>query len=261
MTLKKVSDRAGKNTHETWSIETVRDYIRFIDSKIESRKYIYRGQGENDQLIPSISRIVGDEHCVEITERNLFDSFTQQAIPYLSEIPSNDWDWLSIAQHHSLPSRLLDWSLNPLSGLWFVVNKSYSTKFDKLDNGIVWCYKVDENDIISKDQLEQVSPFEIEKIKVFYPRHVSPRIKAQQALFTVHPIQIKDYTHPLEWSRESMRFLTKVLVDKSCFPNIRKQLSDIGIHSATMFPDLDGLSQHLTWHQTIWSYGDNFTGK
>lgn len=260
MALIKLLEKSGSSDHETWSIESVRDYIEFIGSYIESRKHIYRGQSDDYQLRPSILRIVGAEHDVRKTELNLFDSFKQQAIPYLQYSPKQDWDWLSIAQHHSLPTRLLDWTSNPLAGLWFVVNKSYSAEFDKPGNGVVWCYRVDEYDKIGADELEKISPFEISRIRVFYPRHVSQRIKAQQALFTAHPIQDEPARMPLEWLPESKRWLVKVSVPSSCFPAIRQQLADIGINSATMFPDLDGLAQHLTWHQTIWSHGDNYAG-
>ena len=78
------------------------------------------------------------------------------------------------------------------------------------------------------------------------PRHVSPRVRAQQGVFSVHKyIKGKNKFIALQKNKQQNIYLEKIIIHTSTFPKIRYDLDRCGIHSASMFPDIDGLASHI----------------
>lgn len=90
---------------------------------------VYRGVKHKDyDLRPRVGRIVlsDDKKLIE-EEKRLLRWFRDRSVPYVN-ISTNDWetwDWLVLAQHHGLPTRLLDWTRNPLVAAYFAVEKEH----------------------------------------------------------------------------------------------------------------------------------------
>src|SRR5437762_8166002 len=64
-------------------------------------------------------------------------AWSSQAVAYDSNLPTNEWERLAVAQHFGLATCLLDWSQNPLVSLYFACSELPDA------DGAVYCYDPD----------------------------------------------------------------------------------------------------------------------
>ncbi|MCK1384285.1 FRG domain-containing protein [Bradyrhizobium sp. 21] len=193
--------------------------------------FLFRGVASvNYGLVPSVGRQRDNAdgtkygYCPK-REKNWFEQFRREALPYLPVRPETEWDWLALAQHHGVPTRLLDWSESPFVALFFAV----------------WSAEDKDASLYILPRPNEVAdskkpPFEEKEIAFFYPGYVTLRLVSQRGLFTVH-------SRPDELYRNDA--LRQFAIDKKCKADFRRKLDASGIHHAAMMADLDGLSHRL----------------
>ena len=86
-------------------------------------------------------------------ERNLLKQFRKYANRHVLE-PNTEWHWLSVAQHHGLPTRLLDWTYSPLVALHFATEDIGAMDVDSA----VWKINYAKvNRLLQKDLIQKLA--------------------------------------------------------------------------------------------------------
>lgn len=213
--------------------------------KYRANTWIFRGVDDaKHQLIPKVGR-PGARKNMDTGEDLPFDEgeelkmlarYKRELSPHITTAPrahlSYDWDLRSVAQHHGLSTRLLDWSESPFIAAFFAVERSGLIKGVKTDAAL---YGVPCPPAISSDTEKWPSEH---NVVALYPPHLTSRITVQRGLFTVHrsPSQ--------SWEPSALR--KWVIPSESCLA-LKLALSRAGINRASLFPDPDGIAGHINW--------------
>lgn len=233
----------AKTEIEEVEINTLSEFLDIIEVKEKSDIILFRGQPNDDPLLPKIARKDPKKNTFEI-EKDMLRDLCRRSNEFVQSTMKTDWDWLALGQHHGLTTRLLDWTTNPLIALWFAC----SAKDLKESFSVVWIYLVSGDAIL--DIETEKDPFAVRKTKVFQPSLVGKRLSTQLGWFTAHQYSNKVTPSrfiPLDKNLEQRENLIKIKIPKANRTKLVEMLDTCGVNASTIYPELDGLCQHINW--------------
>lgn len=195
-------------------------------------------------------------------ESHLLSSFRKYAV---SREVYRDWiwNWLSLAKHHGLPTRLLDWTYSPYVAMHFATHNL--TDFS--EDGAIWCVDYaktnellpralrkqlegEDANIFTAEMLNRVATSleefdalsQNDFVAFFEPPSLDERIVNQFALFSIPSRADLQLEELLRQGEDRYR---RVIFPATLKWEIRDKLDQANITERVLFPGLDGLSQWL----------------
>ena len=226
---------------------------------------VYRGASDaRAPLLTSLDRLGGTSpaHSKAALEEHILRNYIRYARPHVGSEVANDWEQLVTAQHHGLPTRLLDWTYSPLVAAFFATRPADDGEKDT--DRIVW--RLDWQALhrafdlpplaLSSQDLDRLfgetghftpwaliarasrgRPFAL----LLEPPSIDQRIVAQAAVFTLCTDTSRSFDDFLE-EHGLGRALTRFVIPADRVALVRDQLDLVGVDERRLFPDLDGVA-------------------
>ena len=226
---------------------------------------VYRGAPDAAQpLLTSLDRLGGAErpHGKRRLEEHVLRNFVRYSRPFFHTPPVNDWEQLVAAQHHGVPTRLLDWTYSPFVAAHFATGPTREPAARavwRLDwKRVHRAFGLPELAFLLEDldthigQGQPFTPWHLFNRSaddppfacMLEPPSLDARIVAQSAVFTL----CSDKTRSLDEFLEHHGIedaLTKFVLPAHEVGRVRDQLDLVGIDERLLFPDLDGVAARL----------------
>ena len=231
--------RKGSNEHGSrlYEVQHVDEFVRLACWLYSTDEVIFRGQRESWPLLPMVARDAG----LVRAEGEMLEEFKREALPFLDRTEFSKLEWLALAQHCGLPTRMMDWTKNPLAALWFAVREPPENQAP----AVVWAYSYQFSERTTDSDSDRNDPFKISNVLVYFPEHVYRTIQAQEGVFTVHPRQEK--FEQFEMVKSADLLLTKIEIPSEAFWHMRYSLYRLGVHDGSLFPGLGGITGKIKY--------------
>lgn len=229
-------------------------------------RFAFRGvQSADDPLTTTLVRLGGP---TADQERHLIRNFRKYAHRDAVEGDSI-WSWLALAQHHGLPTRLLDWTYSPSIAMHFataelahydsdgaIIMADYHATADLLPDRLrqvltdagshVFTTELLRGTAATLRRFDELRAQGDESFVLFFePPSLDERITNQFAVFsmTSDPQLAVD-----AWFERNPAICRRLVIPAELKWEIRDKLDQMNITERVLFPGLDGLSRWLARH-------------
>jgi hypothetical protein len=211
---------------------------------------IYRGHGCNKFQLQTTLHRAGRSRL----ERYCFETMPQfqnhvDAVEGLRLNPGDQNDFsvlLGLAQHHGLPTPLLDWTASPYIAAFFAFSDAHEWKTLRPESTHVRIYALTRTFVDATSPpvvtLPKAQPY---VVSLSVSPRSNPRLYAQQGRFLVTNVaNVEDYL--CKWEKNNgLKTLVAADVPIGCAPEALEDLAFMGLTASTMFPGLDGVCRMM----------------
>jgi hypothetical protein len=233
---------------------------------------VYRGVSEiNTRLLTSLDRLGGIEpaHTKAHLEEHLLRNFIRYGKPYLPAGRENLWEIMVMAEHHGLPTRLLDWTRSPLVAAHFATLDDHAGH-DRTIWRLDWkkvhqrfglrpvVFLVDDLDAFLTERGIR-SPWQLlaaecspgqEFVALLEPPAVTERLSVQAGAFSFCSSKNKSLDQVLlEAGLDDA--LTRLVIPANRAGHFRDQLDLCTVDERRLFPGLDGVAAELRRYYAV----------